>query len=588
MEVLTIHLIGYWGYLWCVFFLAGFAGLRLVHRFFPRLLTSYRTGDVVWFGIAAITWLGTLASLLIPLTDPFHITVVGTLAVYSFLDRRALAAFAAKHLDACGRHGKTLGWRVLMGGTLAFAIVIFAALGANGDPTAYDTLLYHAQGVRWLKEYGTVPGLANLNTRIGFNNAWMITSAFVDAGPFTFKSFHVINSFVFVFTLITFTARLAYGLGKPICMSWVFDAIMMTALLRYRFGTNSLSTDVATTMVAVYIISYFLHRFDSDSRRQDDLCWAAVVVPFAATIKLINLPLLLLPVLVFMTTKLSSRLFRDLFKGESLRQAAWYTALASLIFLPWFVRGYIQSGYLVYPLHELDLFSPDWKVPRALAINEQNWIKCWARLPHVAPEHVLGKDISFWFEHWMKRSEAAIGPLLYLVVMLLVASAIFLQSVKHHVSRSWPAFLTLIAGLLYWFFQAPDVRFAFGYITAMQMLIISLLLVAALETLAERGRLLLGTLFATSLVIFLHGALGGELRNNGNFLCQELTDYPRSKLQPYTYPSGLTVQVPASGDLCNNEPLLCSPGVDRDKYDISLRGETLKDGFRAKPIVAPH
>ena len=70
MRVLTIHLIAYWGYLWGVFFLAGFAGLRLIHRFAPRPLHTHRTGDIVWFGIAGVTWVGLIASLSLPLAEP--------------------------------------------------------------------------------------------------------------------------------------------------------------------------------------------------------------------------------------------------------------------------------------------------------------------------------------------------------------------------------------------------------------------------------------------------------------------------------------------------------------------------------------
>ncbi len=581
MRPLTLHLIAYWGYLGGVFFLAGFAGLRAVQRFVPRPLPACRTGEVVWFGIAGVTWLGLVASLSGPMGDGFHVVLVGVLVLYALGDRRALADYCAGLLVACRRHGGSLGWRALLAGSLAGAVILYTALGANGDPTVYDTLLYHAQSVRWLKEHGTVPGLANLNSRIGFNNAWFVTAAFVDAGPFTFKSFHVIDSFVYVLTLVTLIARLANGIGRPLGMGWLFDSLMLYPLLRYRFTINSLSTDVVSTMGVVMIVSHFLHRYDSEARRDDDLCWAVVVIPFMATVKLINLPLLLLPLLGFLAAAPS---LRTLWSGATLRRAAGYALLAGLMFLPWLVRGYFLSGYLLYPSTALDLFSPDWKVPQAVAIAEQNWIRSWARLPGVPPEQVLGREIGFWFNAWLSRSQPLIGEFMYWMVSGLVAAALFVRPVKQQILRAWPVFLTLVVALLYWFFQAPTVRFGYGYLTVTQVLIMALVLVIALETVAERGRLMLSTLFVTSLAIYLHAELGADFHKRPRFLHEQLTDYPRALLQPYTYPSGLTVKVPIRDDLCINEPPLCSPGTDRDRYNLSLRGATLREGFRMQPV----
>ncbi|MDR1863585.1 MAG: hypothetical protein LBQ67_06670, partial [Treponema sp.] len=46
----------------------------------------------------------------------------------------------------------------------------------------YDTDLYHAQTIRWLNEYGTVPGLGNLHSRLGFNSSWHTFAALIDNG----------------------------------------------------------------------------------------------------------------------------------------------------------------------------------------------------------------------------------------------------------------------------------------------------------------------------------------------------------------------------------------------------------------------
>ena len=115
MRALTIHLILYWGYLWGVFFMAGFAGLRVLHRLVPRAMTSYRVGDITWFGIAAVTWGGLCASLVTHLAGGFHAAVLGSLIVYGVGDRRGLAAYAVgdrRSTRAKSAVADSLFWRV--------------------------------------------------------------------------------------------------------------------------------------------------------------------------------------------------------------------------------------------------------------------------------------------------------------------------------------------------------------------------------------------------------------------------------------------------------------------------------------------
>ena len=79
-------------------------------------------------------------------------------------------------------------WLLYAGLTLLFAY------GSSRGYMHYDTGLYHAQAIRWIEEYGVVPGLANLHSRFGYNSASFALSAFA---PYTvFASFGVGESSV--------------------------------------------------------------------------------------------------------------------------------------------------------------------------------------------------------------------------------------------------------------------------------------------------------------------------------------------------------------------------------------------------------
>ena len=60
-----------------------------------------------------------------------------------------------------------------------FTIGIFLlfAYGASRGIIHYDTSLYHAQSIRWIEEYGVIPGLGNLHSRLAYNSASFCLSA---------------------------------------------------------------------------------------------------------------------------------------------------------------------------------------------------------------------------------------------------------------------------------------------------------------------------------------------------------------------------------------------------------------------------
>ena len=50
-------------------------------------------------------------------------------------------------------------------------LVLLMAYGTSRGYMHVDTGLYHAQAIRWIEEYGVVPGLGNLHSRFAYNSA---------------------------------------------------------------------------------------------------------------------------------------------------------------------------------------------------------------------------------------------------------------------------------------------------------------------------------------------------------------------------------------------------------------------------------
>ncbi len=80
--------------------------------------------------------------------------------------------------------------------------LVGAVLWTVITPQHYDTYLYHAQAIRWIEEYGVVPGLGNLHYRLAYNSSYMTLQALFSFKWLTGQSFHAMNGFITVFMLI--------------------------------------------------------------------------------------------------------------------------------------------------------------------------------------------------------------------------------------------------------------------------------------------------------------------------------------------------------------------------------------------------
>lgn len=65
-----------------------------------------------------------------------------------------------------------------------------------GYPQHYDTSLYHVQAIRWIEEYGVVPGLGNLHNRFVYNSAFMPLQALFSLEWICGQSLHTVNGYI--------------------------------------------------------------------------------------------------------------------------------------------------------------------------------------------------------------------------------------------------------------------------------------------------------------------------------------------------------------------------------------------------------
>jgi len=126
------------------------------------------------------------------------------------------------------------------------------------------------------------------------------------------------------------------------------------------------------------------------------------------------------------------------------------------------VRGYVLTGYPLYPSAFLGLSEAPWAIPLAMLDSEACWIFSWARQSGADPLQILGNWN--WRHSWVSHT-----PLQYWVIPILTYISLIIglvirrkcaRNIQGGHTRVALIYLPLSAAIVTWFFIAPDWRFA--------------------------------------------------------------------------------------------------------------------------------
>src|SRR4051812_34732314 len=128
---------------------------------------------MLW-GLLSFTIIGQIIELLLPLNQYSWVAVLLMLLIASVSNKNIFASFR-RYLASLILKDRLL----IVTGVMVLCLVAIL----NAGPTMMDdTESYHIQMIKWIQEYGSVPGIANLHERYGFNSSWFaFTSFFIPA-----------------------------------------------------------------------------------------------------------------------------------------------------------------------------------------------------------------------------------------------------------------------------------------------------------------------------------------------------------------------------------------------------------------------
>ncbi len=525
-------------------------GLLIVQRL--RLSDLGQVLPAFMIGAAINTTVLTLWSFLGPITPVYCVGVVlfGLLMVASIPSFRQVIWQELRQLTEL-----PIVLKVLVA-----AIVVGAVFAANETADGFDEGLYYIQTVRWLQEFGTVPGLGNLHNRFAYNASWHTL-----ASGFTFISDGYYNDLgiaLFLSMAIFVIGQLGQVLRQGLDVRLFFLLVWVFLLTNIFSKANSISADFPAFVVGFFVGYMVLLIFSGLLKvSRSALLFFFGLLPWALTIKLSSLPFACITgaLLVGYTWRQSYTLWPRLL------------LLAGVVLLPFVARGWVLSGYLFYPLTFTAVGSPDWQVPVAEVELERLSIQNAAKL---VPLDVWVQNrfvpASEWFVQWVEKTNGDI--LIPVVIALLGAVALWIMR-----KRISPLLLlyawVLLALTVQMLYMVPDLRFIYAQpwlVIAIGAGVVGGQLSKKVQTYTFYG------LMVVQSVGFILIAVNAAKRFDGCWIVGNPA--PTKQVYQWQTQDKQVIHVVSDGDQCWNSTFPCIPNYECGK--IETRMGTYASGFR--------
>jgi hypothetical protein len=449
--------------------------------------------------------------------------------------------------------------------------LIFALYLSSRQSLAYDEGLYYIQFIKWMQQYPTVPGLANLHERFGFNSHWHVLSALFNWSFLGIQPVNQLNGLLYLLTAICWLPALRKA--EPADISWWLKAGLLAGMHLPQLLVYYL-TAPAADLVVCYACAILLVIWMEAIEQQEgrlppkNALFVFICAAFMFTVKVSALTLLLWPAWL---------LFQYL-RARAYRQALTLALLCFIIVLPWCVRNVILSGYLVYPFEKVDLFAADWKSPAPQVKQVRQLIRDWAwymnRDNAVFQAASLREKISIWYRHNLRGyDQLLLWPLILLPLALCRRRRALPRELVYWV-------LYLYAGAGFWFLQAPDPRFAYGFLLPAAILLLYLLLMKVGRLRYLRLATITGMLLLQAATLVLYGHLQRQFLQQGAVKPVKGTGWgmpvPYFEKEVERHTSPFLYYTPVNADRCWDGPLPCTWRLPKG---VEMRGRTLKEGF---------
>ncbi|WP_460981588.1 LIC_10190 family membrane protein [Spirosoma fluminis] len=502
-------------------------------------------------GLALSNAFFTLVSIAYPVTNTVTFVFVLLVSGVGLVN----ADYVRQYYLAVSRQFAT---RVRTNPALAFLLLVFIGItffqSLYSPSLHYDAGLYHIPVIKWTAEHKTIPGLVHLNTFLGYNfNSFSLDAAFYNlfAQPIYPLNFTIITyCSLYSFEKISSAFKLANYL-----LAGSYVLILYYLIQNFWPHVSTPSTDTLVFVLMILVLSSIV-----DIHRNRDTIFPILILSvYAITLKLSTAPVLLVVFYLLGTAYFWSR-----------KKQALITLLScGFIVFPWLAKNVILTGWLLFPFPAIDLFSPDWKLPKPDVAQLQQAIRAY-----YVPEGSSGR---YGLQTWLGNQSGAdlIMIASSAIAILVVVVRLFLN--KRSLARHYVMALSVsVAGIIFMGIQAPSLRYGAAFFAA--LLLVSVQSLNARDTISKYG------LYAFGLVVtclFLKDNWFHPWHFTKHIAHRFLLPYPleipqQNQFAYFVVDTKVKCYYPIASDQCFDHPLPCA---SKRIGGLHLRGKRLEQGF---------
>lgn len=318
---------------------------------------QYNILDTVLLGLCFLSLILSASSLWLPSDHFILLYYIVICLVYWIIIRRRRNLIIKRFRIVF----KSLSW-IEKGILCSFVVAIVCYLLFFSN--FYDAEYYHYQNIRWNEMYKAIPGLGNLEDRFGFNSNYFLLSAVFSFSFLFTDSVYLLQSLLFIILLIWTLKELFKSKYNILYLTLFFFLFFIFCFCGWMLADSC--TDILPLLCAFYYITKTALKPDW-YKHQILLAYILPVSMIVFKLSMVTFSLASLFLLIY------------LIKHKKSRIVAFLLTTSLLIIVFWCIRNVIITGYLVYPLYQIDLFSFDWKMPATTLELQKVHIYNWAK-----------------------------------------------------------------------------------------------------------------------------------------------------------------------------------------------------------------
>jgi hypothetical protein len=169
-----------------------------------------------------------------------------------------------------------------------------------------------------------------------------------------------------------------------------------------------------------------------------------------------------------------------LFALKKFKVFLFAVSISAVMLIPLLTRNIITSGYIAFPSPFPDIANTEWKYDKKETILIKNFVTGYARAVRIPSTEKIaeGADMKLneWLPGWWQNLSLADKLIFIILISSLLLAILNLKNVLRSEMGILIALIIAFTGIIFWFIQAPDPRFGFGFIIGFPAMIAALVL----------------------------------------------------------------------------------------------------------------